>query len=161
MKKEYDLSNVLVEEGCLADADRPFELRDIEKQEIRDTFGDDLTYGIRECIKESLKGDNKFYRGICKTTGDLMFIFGLCLDDDAKVGVPWFLTSSNFKPNKDFIRLSKEVVHEDMYAYESKALCNYIHVDNLKSIKWLKWLGFSFTAHPYKEDYNQFYRYKE
>ena len=161
MKEVYDLKNIIVEKGDITDAERPFALREVERKEIKDLTGKEEKEGVYEAIKLSTQEGNHFYRGLCKHTGDLKFIIGVCRVEGTKMGVPWFLTSETFKPDIDFIRGSRGVVHTDMYLEDINVLCNYIHVGNTKSIKWLKWLGFQFTAHPYLNDYHQFYRYKE
>lgn len=162
MKEVYELKNIIIEKGCIEDADRPFKLRPIEATEVLQFMETkDLEKGIRQSIEFSLREGCYFYRALCKHTGDLKFIMGLCPQEDSNIGVPWFLTSEDFKPDIDFIRGSREVISKDMYVEGIKVLCNYIHKDNTKSIKWLKWLGFQFTPHPFLNDYFQFYRYKE
>jgi hypothetical protein len=161
MKKSYTLKSVIVEEGDISDIDKPLELREIEKREVMDFTDGDLERGLQESIELACKEGNYYYRGICKHTGDLKFIWGLCVTEGTAMGVPWLLSSKDFTPDIDFIRKSKEVVQRDMFESGVKVISNYIHKDNTKSIKWLKWLGFSFTPHPYLDSYYQFYKYKE
>ena len=162
MKDEYELEHVEVKKGALEDLELPFAIKEVEQKEVLEfSPGKTLEEGIRECAKFSLKEGNYFLRGICKTTGNLEFIFGVCREDsNPKIGVPWFLTSENFKPTREFIRKSPSVI-ADMFVEDTNVLVNYIHKDNKKSIKWLKWLGFSFTEHPFLDTYLQFYKYKE
>ena len=161
MKKKYDLKNVIVEKGDTSDIGKPLVLREIERVEVSEFTNGDWEQGLKESIELSLAPGNYLYRGICRHTGDLLFYMGLCRTEGTDIGVPWMLSSEDFKPDKDFIRKSKQVVTRGMFEDGIKVLCNYIHSGNTKSIKWLKWLGFSFTPHPYLDTYQQFYLYKE
>lgn len=160
MKEEYSLKTILVEPGSLADLEFDFELREVEKEEVLQFADGDIHDGIRQCIEHSTREGNHYLHGLDKESGKLLFIFGLCKEKETNMGIPWFLTSKDFKPPIDFIRKSPEVIN-DMFTDGIKVLVNYIHKDNTKSIKWLTWLGFQFTEHPFLETYLQFYRYKE
>lgn len=159
MKSDYSIRNITIEKGDLGDVDLPFEIREVEKKEIQEFSHKDIKKGILSCIEHSLQEGNHYFRGIDKNTGELLFIFGLCKESKMNLGVPWFLTSKNFKPPIDFIRSSPKVI-SDMFPEDVKVLVNYIHKDNTKSIKWLAWLGFKFTEHPFLEDYLQFFKHK-
>lgn len=57
-------------------------------------------------------------------------------------GVVWMLgTDESMNHRKLFLELSPPVINEMLNACPS--LFNYVHVDNKKSIRWLKWLGFT------------------
>jgi hypothetical protein len=160
MKDKYELSNIIVERGNIEDLDRPFVMREVDQLEVKEMVGEDLTKSYRDSIKFALTGDNIMYRGLCKNTGNLLFVMGLCKEEGTKIGVPWMLTSKDFKPNIDFIRQSRSFVNS-LYTEDIAVLSNYVRVNNTQSIKWLGWLGFQFTPHPYLNNYYQFYKYKE
>jgi len=161
MKEEYELKNIIIQRGSIEDAQRPFEVREVEKTELIQFVSPNIQEALYKSIEFSLEDGNIMFRALCKHTGDLKFIMGLCQEKGTKIGVPWMLTSKDFKPDIDFIRQSKDFISKDMYINGINVLCNYIHMGNKKSIKWLTWLGFKFTPHPYLDDYYQFYRYKE
>lgn len=161
MKEVYETKNLLIEKGDIEDSKRPFKLREVEILELDQLSGMSPTEGVSRSIEHSLQDGNVYYRGLCKHTGDLKFILGVCQVEDTKMGVPWMLSSENFKPDWEFIRGSKRFVGEDMFINDTNILCNYISKDNKKTIKWLTWLGFKFTPHPYNNDFLQFYKYKE
>lgn len=160
MKEEYDLKNIIIERGSLEDLDRPFVMREVDQLEVKEMVGEDLVESYQKSIKFALSGDNIMYRCLCKNTGNLLFVMGLCKEEGTKLGIPWMLTSEDFKPNVDFIRQSRSFV-DSLFSEDITVLSNYIRVDNTQSIKWLKWLGFQFTPHPYLNNYYQFYKYKE
>lgn len=161
MKEVYDLKDLVMEKGCLEDAKRPFELREVEKRELQDFLDAGPEEGLKRSIMFSLQDDNIMFRALCKHTGALMFVMGLAKSETPKLGVPWMLSSKDFKPSIEFIRASKRFIEEDAFVEGIEVLSNYIHKGNTKSIKWLKWLGFTFIEHPYMEEYFQFYLYKE
>ena len=160
MKDRYELNNLIVERGSIEDADRPFVMREIDQLEVREMVGDDLEESYRRSIDIALSGDNIMYRGLCRDTGKLMFVMGLCKEEGTTCGIPWMLTSEDFKAGIDFIRQSRIFVNS-LFSKDITILSNYVRVDNTQSIKWLDWLGFQFTPHPYLNNYYQFYKYKE
>ena len=161
MKEVYDLKDLIMEKGCLEDSKRPFELREVEERELQDFLGAGPKEGIKRSIMFSLQDGNIMFRALCKHTGALLFVMGLARAETPNLGVPWMLSSKDFKPSIEFIRASKRFIEEDAWVKGIDVLSNYIHEDNTKSIKWLKWLGFTFIPHPFKDDYYQFYKYKE
>lgn len=84
-------------------------------------------------------GDNK----------DIIGMFGVTKHDET-VGVPWLLMSNeiyNRSVARQFVPQSKLWVKEINSQYP--VLVNFIDVDNEKSIKWLRLLGFTFIKlHP-------------
>ncbi len=63
----------------------------------------------------------------------------------SKEGVPWMLTSNLVdKHYREFLR--RGLRHLEDIKKEAIILINMVDVRNRKSIKWLKWLGF--TIHP-------------
>jgi len=62
--------------------------------------------------------------------------------DGGNIGVPWMLGTCNLRRNaKSLLPLSKKWLKEHGDKYD--LLFNYVSSDNLSSIRWLKYLGFS------------------
>lgn len=60
-------------------------------------------------------------------------------------GVPWLLgTDYALKHAREFLKLSPPVIEEMLHM--CPRLFNYVHADNIVSIRWLKWLGFKVDA---------------
>lgn len=61
----------------------------------------------------------------------------------SNIGVPWLLASDELpKVAKEFIPQSKEWIDRVHERYD--LLFNFVYAKNTTSIRWLKWLGFSF-----------------
>ena len=69
-------------------------------------------------------------------------IFGILIVNDLnKTGSPWMLaTDKMMSRKKDFAAISKEYMAK--MAEQFNYLENYVHKENRKSVRWLKWLGF-------------------
>lgn len=77
--------------------------------------------------------------------------------EEGSIGVIWMLSTEDIiKEQKSFLEQAKEYIQEQEKKY--KLLCNYVFRKNLKAIKWLKWLGFSFLEDPERPDFLFFYR---
>lgn len=74
--------------------------------------------------------------------GRVHAIFGVNpVEDRDRVGVIWMLATKTFDDHfMAFAAACKVVVEEMIKDYEY--IFNYVSVENKKSIKWLKWLGF-------------------
>lgn len=75
-------------------------------------------------------------------------------------GSPWLLGTDNlFNYKRELLYYSPIVIEEMMRVCER--LENYVHVDNNQSIRWLKWLGFSFDdPAPYGVAGDNFQRFE-
>lgn len=63
--------------------------------------------------------------------------------EDPSVGVIWMLSSDEaFSSPRRFLQHNKPIIEGLSKGY--RLLTNFIHKDNLKAIKWLKWCGFTF-----------------
>lgn len=110
-------------------------------------------------IAQNLFENNIFAEGwVAEMHGKVFCIYGITPYEDRK-GVPWFLATEEFdkyknivknKCRKEFLRITKD------YDY----LFNYVYVNHEKSIRWIKWLGF--TVHepvvlgPYNAEFCKF-----
>jgi len=77
-------------------------------------------------------------------------------------GCPWMLTSNSIlKHRREVLRCSPPVIAEMLR--HCSHIGNYVHADNKISIRWLKWLGFTFEdPAPYGYEGEMFhYFYKE
>lgn len=82
--------------------------------------------------------------GYNKETDNVDFVFGIARDDsDPAVGIPWLLARDGFKMTKSWLRICRDEVFPEMDNI-FPILKNYVHKDNKDSIRWLKWLGFTF-----------------
>ena len=81
-------------------------------------------------------------------TGLPEFIFGVTpVDDQPAIGSPWMLATEDFKITKDWLRMCRDEIYPQMDK-TFPILMNYVHKDNQESIRWLRWLGFSFHDVP-------------
>jgi hypothetical protein len=81
------------------------------------------------------------------TLGDrICGVFGLTLFEDGKMGVPWFVANKiHIASHADrgiFLRTSREVV--DLMTSRCEYMMNVVSLENTKSLKWLRWLGFKY-----------------
>ena len=64
---------------------------------------------------------------------------------DNRIGIPWMLTDGNFKGFElKFLREGKRWL-DSLLTSDWDLLFNYVDVDNVTAIKWLKFLKFSFV----------------
>ena len=75
--------------------------------------------------------------------GNVVCMFGITpLENNERTGVIWLLATSDFhKYTKRFAVRCKKIFKKTMIGYDY--VFNYIYSKNLKSIEWLKWLGFN------------------
>lgn len=117
------------------------ELRDIDKLEIKSMGGTP-----REALLSSL--DDMTFTAKDKS-GRVVCMFGSLRSDYIEEwGIVWMLGSPLVdKYKKDIIQLTKKFVNKITSPY--KKVYNYIHQDNKKSIRWLKWCGFKVDKKKY------------
>lgn len=61
------------------------------------------------------------------------------------IGMPWLLgTDEMLNIRRQFIRESMHYLDEMFTLYPR--LVNFIHVDNVASLRWLRWMGFDFDG---------------
>lgn len=79
---------------------------------------------------------------VWEVEGEMVCMFGVTpLQDDDEVGVIWMLATTEFEQySMMFAARCKKVVEKMLSGYEY--VFNYVHSKNVKSIRWLKWLGF-------------------
>lgn len=72
-------------------------------------------------------------------------------------GIPWMLgTDDLLRCKRDILTEGRRIV--DAMLCECDYLVNAVHVDNTASIRWLKWLGFTFReAAPYGKEKQMFH----
>lgn len=62
-------------------------------------------------------------------------------------GVPWLLgTDLLARYPVTFLRYSRPYFEEMQATY--RVLTNFVHDENVRSIRWLRWLGFEFSDYP-------------
>tara|TARA_R100001460_G_scaffold3427_5_gene10428 strand:- start:10006 stop:10467 length:462 start_codon:yes stop_codon:yes gene_type:complete len=75
---------------------------------------------------------------------DIIGMFGV--NNMGNIGVPWMLASNGlYEPStvRKFVKVSREWVSKTQNRYP--ILVNYVAKENQKTIKWLRFLGFTFT----------------
>ncbi len=61
------------------------------------------------------------------------------------IGVPWLLgTDGMLRIKRQFVHESLQYVHEMLSLYP--VLVNFVHIDNIPSLRWLRWMGFDFDG---------------
>jgi len=92
--------------------------------------------------------------------GKVMCIFGVNPIKD-QIGIIWLLGTKFFDEHGNvFIFRCKTVFDEVMRPY--KYVLNYVYVENKKSIKWLRWLGFKIEeAEPVGVNGALFHRFEK
>ena len=80
------------------------------------------------------------------------------------MGSPWFLGTNTMEETKMVIaKRSRFYIDEFFKTYDF--LLNYVHEENVTSIKWLEWMGFSLTRPepygPYQAPFRMFVMNKD
>lgn len=110
------------------------DLRQADRDEIKACIGT----GSAEAIAWSLQNSVDAWVVIHKDK--IEGVFGACLASFK--GIPWFLATDKFSEFRiTFMRQSLDFIMWLIDRYEH--LENYIDSRNEKSIRWLKWLGFT------------------
>lgn len=122
---------------------KDFEMRAIDKAECLAVGASGTLEGLIRGL--SLSIDHYAGIGIDSETKELIWACGVASTEDPLIGAPWLLASDKFKPNIDWLKTCKKSVIGKMNK-TFPLLRNYIHKDNLETIKWLEWLGF--TVYP-------------
>jgi hypothetical protein len=82
--------------------------------------------------------------GYNNKTDNVDFVFGIAQDpDDPAIGIPWMLARDGFNITKSWLKHCRDVIFPEMEGVYP-ILKNYVHKDNAASIRWLRWLGFTF-----------------
>jgi len=76
------------------------------------------------------------------------------------VGAPWLLATDKMKKLQYRVaKLSREYVKKMSEAFPH--LLNYVHENNVDSVKWLQWCGFRiYPAEPYGKEQERFHRFE-
>ncbi len=88
-------------------------------------------------------------------------MFGVCSANIlGQIGIPWLLgTDDMLKITRQFLRQSRDYVDQMNSLYPH--LINFVHVDNIVSLRWLMWCGFVFDGpFPYGPDKADFFKFQ-
>ncbi len=98
---------------------------------------------VRECINETKDIEDNSW--VWEHEGKVMCIFGVNpIEDEDCVGAIWMLATKFFDEHEMiFAKTCKSILNEIITKF--KYIFNYVHAENLKSIKWLEWLGFDIS----------------
>jgi hypothetical protein len=115
-------------------------LRDSDREEILAMGYDDVEAAIRQTYRASTVAWSGW------VDDDLLCVFGVQAGSYLLGhGVPWMLgTPTMNKYEIRFLHNCKPVVEQMLRGYPR--LTNYVYARNKRTIRWLKWLGF--TVHP-------------
>ena len=93
-----------------------------------------------EAVTEGVKLSD--FSTVAYVNGVPCCVFGLTKGDLLSgTGVPWMLSSEEvLKFKREILLHSRQVVGEMLVICPH--LVNYVHADNIISVRWLKWLGF-------------------
>ncbi|TES90510.1 MAG: DUF2833 domain-containing protein [Desulfobacteraceae bacterium] len=116
----------------------------LRKEDMREAVASTGFTRIFDALRFSVKCSNRWTK-ICYETesGEIIALFGLGGMPGYMIGVPWMVASpeiSNYK--KDLMRYSKRILRDMLVSFPR--LENMVSIENTKSIRWLKHLGFSF-----------------
>lgn len=117
-------------------------LRPIDQLECRA-----LGQSPRKALKAGVE-NSKFSWAMLDDSGRPLALFGVAPHPtDDKLGIPWFLGCSEvYEHRLTFVKYTRHYLAV-MQHYFPK-LVNVVHADNEKSIRWLKWAGFTVTDEP-------------
>jgi hypothetical protein len=126
------------------------DLRDIELREGRATTGEEPMERLALSISLSR------YLWVITYRGEICGIFGLAVNKEEGViyGTPWMLSNDlPFATHSNrgiFLRSSKQIV----LFMKSKVdvLMNIVSLENVDSVRWLRWLGFHIDDKPFTFD---------
>lgn len=123
-------------------------LRELDEKEVRASSG----YRPKEALTISLAISKKTWVVIHKK--EIEAVFGV--SRGAEGGVPWFLSTDKFNEftysfAKESIKLIKDMLDEYKYLY------NFVSVEHIEAIRWLKWLGFTVIETPINYNDSDFY----
>ncbi|MQB00665.1 MAG: DUF2833 domain-containing protein [Actinobacteria bacterium] len=121
-------------------------------------------YGTADIVEQFVTGHHAATMSVagCSDDGTPFAVFGVTPSAVPLVGYPWMLgTPDIVKNTKTFLVRCPEFVAKMHDHYP--VLLNFVDQDNKLAIRWLKWLGFKFSApfdlrgHPFLP----FYRTKD
>ena len=113
-------------------------LRQADKEELKLSCG----HGPETALTMSMIASEKPY--VAVDEWDVPFaMFGVVDAIDKGVGIPWMLGSSGiYRHAREFTNECKHWLETVSKGHD--VLVNYVHAENHKAIRWLKWLGFKF-----------------
>ena len=113
---------------------------------------------VEQAVLQSVK--NSKFASVVVIDDKPCMVFGVVNNSVlSNSGIPWALGTNGVVVNyRLFARESKKVLSAVMSQYSS--LSNYVHADNILSIKWLKWMGFNIDiAQPTGINGEMFHRF--
>lgn len=112
---------------------------------------------VRDVLEDTPELEKNSY--VWEKEGKIIAMFGVNpIPDKEGVGVVWLLGTTFFdKFYVAFIQECKAVFRQIIQGYDY--IFNYVHVKNTKSVRWLKWLGFSLSEEKIKINDEEFYRF--
>lgn len=105
-----------------------------------------LGYSVERAMVHGMEVSD--WTGTCLIDEVPVCMFGVAaVDILAGMGQPWLVTSNAVaRHERMFLRRCRAVVDAMLRSYPR--LTNIVHDDNVRAIKWLRWLGFEFKDTP-------------
>lgn len=126
-------------------------LREADRREIEAASGD-VSAAVFDTVRRS---------DVAMTVddGEPIALFGVASNGVVGGGVPWLIgTDGLARHKKEFLQRSRCYFAEMLKEYGT--LENYVDIRNKQSIRWLRWLGFSFDQpKPYGVQQRPFCRF--
>lgn len=128
-------------------------LRAIDNLEVRATGRTPY-----EALKAGFDLPNSKVMSGLNTDEQVVFMCGsVQCPNNTEAGIVWMLASDELEDTKkDFLKLCEPTIKSLCEGY--KYVYNFVHVTNEKSIRWLKWNGFTVdTENTYEQGGEDFY----
>ena len=114
-------------------------MRQKDAQEVWHSCGESPLGALETSFNLSAVGE---VNTIIADDGEVIGMFGVVSHPNG-VGTPWLLASDRLpEVAREFVPQSKKWVENMLEKHD--VLYNYVFAENTISIRWLKWLGFSF-----------------
>lgn len=157
MDKEYYTYDDCIVEPANGDYDAPVLYKDMRTIDMLEIIG--LGNHPRLALEKSYEISDVAWTLLTRDY-EMIGSFGIARSGTEGIGVPWLLgTHRMYLIKRTFIKHSKEWINR-LFSDKYEMLTNYIMNENAMSIRWLKWLGASFSPCDI-EGYQQFTFYKK
>ena len=116
-------------------------LRPADEQELVTATGLSVVDGLKESINHST------WTGVIEDEGKIIMLYGLATSE--WFGIPWMMcTDEAYRYQYSLVKWGKEIVAEMLN--QTPYLSNIVDARNEVHIKWLKWMGFTFTGNEFE-----------
>lgn len=131
-------------------------LENIRPEDVKEMEA--LGLGVQEAVTKSLNNSVTAWTGW--VDDQVVCMFGVGIGQDYNTGLPWMFGSTLVdRYEKIFLRRCKPYVDKMLIFFPM--LVNFVDCRNVRAVKWLKWLGFTFDPEclPIGKNGEYFYRF--